>query len=533
MGGGTKEVQKVSTTIAPSEYIEVVWQLHGTSFLEQSIVAKKVLISVYCAVSAAAIWRTSQTAQDPVRSVLIIIAIFYGICTLLTLLSCVHDSHAMRRFSEPGSMWRRLILLVPIPFICAFVSGHIHWRGVASNTVNDGRPLSQAQADQYLAAAESLESEGLYARAEYHYRQFIAIERRLHPEANFDGILGRILDLQGKHDEANRHYSTFELHYAQERQHARDNETVSKIKQPEIRFLSKDHLIGLTQQPTVEGASHKESIGLHDSVNEFARTGQYVTKSVQQALGVSVTNRRLTLEPLAESPHSTRIGRERVDTQRDTTKTKDHADQTVVANGRLLRILQSIPRAQAIRQFYYADKILDESKLPAGHLGLKISILNLKTVVRDFRSTAASSIPNHNQATAGGIAIEDKYIRAYLSRLSPQVATKEFRFGKEFYSKRDEAELALSSPNRAYSGIRTVRDLMPLQIVLIDHSDYEKLKTMSAMSSISASARLPSPNEKTAEHPIGVPATPGSHEPSDTAKHDAQAKRTAFRRAPL
>lgn len=68
----------------------------------------------------------------------------------------------------------------------------------------------QTQAEEYLMAAEMYERERKYALAEHHYRRYIEIAQTMYPEANFDGMLGRILDLQGRHSEADAHYANFE-----------------------------------------------------------------------------------------------------------------------------------------------------------------------------------------------------------------------------------------------------------------------------------------------------------------------------------
>lgn len=293
------------------------------------------------------------------------------------------------------TMSRVTSLLLPIPF---FLCGLFHELVTVPLNANDTLTLTKGFCDQeaapYLAKAESAERLGKYGEAEGYYKQWIDLRRRSHPGECLDGVLARILDLEGCHGEAEKYYCSFEKYAADQ--------------------LAKEALA----KPTAD---------------------------------------------LAIPKAQTRGPRHGV---------------IVVADGRLLRILQTIPRETALSEFEFAGSILKCANLTAYQLGQQRSIIDRRPFIEDFRGYDGGPV------TTPGKVVRAQQLRRHLSKIGPERALVEFSFA-DYYFPRPGARLVREnypvSRLAGYESIGSVRDLMSEQIAILDEREFEKLKKMSGL----------------------------------------------------
>ncbi|MBY0550649.1 MAG: tetratricopeptide repeat protein [Candidatus Obscuribacterales bacterium] len=313
---------------------------------------------------------------------------------------------------------RVISLLLPTPFlIVALLQGTIWELGVCAVEVAALPRVDSENCDSEELAcrteAECLERRGSYYEAEKYYRRWIELRQKSHPGECLDGVLARILDLQGCHSEADQYYSNFE-------QHILGNLNTEKYEKQVT-----------TGSPVISG-----------------------------------------IETLP----------------------------AVLADGRLLRILQTIPREAALHEFDYAGEILKCATMPASEIGLRVSILDLRPVVKDFRKCTAAPKTEENTdnlpedidedctiitsiETTGKVLLGQTMRRA-LSAIGQKKALAEFDFADDFYptpGARFIRENYSRVPLSGYKNIVCVRDLIPQRIAIIDDSDFEKLQKMSGI----------------------------------------------------
>lgn len=297
----------------------------------------------------------------------------------------------MYKADEPvknGAKQNILMFAAIMLIACAFFSwshmakyGKKGYIGLGEEAAFVEMAYPQLQAKQYLSAAELFEKEKKYSAAEYHYRRYAEIAEQIYPAANFDGVIGRILDIQGRHAEADAHYTKFE---------------------------------------------------------------QFVTAQHQQELEIVS----------------------------DKSKKDEMIGRSVVANGRLLRILQTVPPEQANKMFAYGKTILKESTLPAGELGMRASLVKLGKQVSVFTENPSD--------TANSITVEAKTLRELLAKVDRNSALKEFSFTKRYYPTASSLDPNEFSNTRVagYSTIASPRDLVPVDVAVIQRSDYAKLQRL-------------------------------------------------------
>lgn len=305
-----------------------------------------------------------------------------------------------------------IILLTLVGTLSLCTLGYSKAQGQSSPVQNRRMKALRKDADYYLSEGEKLESQKQYASAENYYRRYVETMHTLEPKNNYDGILGRIADLAGKHWEANKYYTSFESSVAKQ---------------------------------------HPEKFG------------------------------------------------------------------TVVSIARLLRILQTIPRKQATEEFDFAGEILAEESSLAPEIGTRADILDLRPLIKDYRkedpnlpaqrseafqpkvSKAAASkgqIGPRPDATVivgvntAGIVVQGAEIRGLLGKLDRQTASREFDFALDFHpdlAMRFWYENYSDCPLSGYSGINSVRKLVPKQIIILDKTNYQKLVRLSEKAKVTNS----------------------------------------------
>lgn len=195
---------------------------------------------------------------------------------------------------------------------------------------------------------------------------------------------------------------------------------------------------------------------------------------------------------------------------------------TVIADGRLLRIMQTIPpekyRLAGDKRLF--DYIMAETNRPAGDLGRRISIADLRPYIWDYRrnknivntahdqsqvhsksaenkqsSESASLVKNNTkdqklpkgqdadikQVETAGTVLEGNTVRTYIAKIGKEKAKKEFEFIEKF--ERDTQnkippEEFSDTPLPGYAGVASPRDLIPRQIIILDQDTAAKLKRM-------------------------------------------------------
>jgi tetratricopeptide (TPR) repeat protein len=342
----------------------------------------------------------------------------------------------MRSCAQPlfaRERWRRASritsLLIPIPFFLCLLSQSL----VTVRHEEAEQPLAQiinvCEEATYLREAESCERRGEYYEAESYYRRWIAVRQRLHPSECLDGVLARILDLQGCHSEAERYYSSYEKHTAESlRQKQRAEEAATRVAKGDVYY---------PPLPT----------------DPAEMTGSF--------------------------PHGS----------------------VVLADGRLLRILQTISREKALHEFDFAGSVLKCADLPASQLGRRLTILDLRPVIKDYRkaeeqdkiaeeeppapkSEAEADVTIITSVECAGCVLEAPEMRRYLSKIGRDKALVEFDFA-DYYFPRNGARFVREdyavSPLSGYKNIACVRDLIPRQIAIIHKKEYEKLKKLSGL----------------------------------------------------
>ncbi|MBY0548808.1 MAG: hypothetical protein K2W95_16170 [Candidatus Obscuribacterales bacterium] len=293
--------------------------------------------------------------------------------------------------SAKSTAKQNILLFVAIMLIaCAFFAwthmakyGKKGYIGLGENAAFVEMAFPQLQAKQYLSAAELLEKENKYCDAEYHYRRYAEIAQQIYPDANFNGVIGRILDVQGRHAEADAHYTKFE---------------------------------------------------------------QFVTLQHQREL----------------------------ETSSDKSKKDEMIGRSVVANGRLLSILQTVPYEQANEKFAYGKVILKESNLPAGELGMRASLVKLGKQIAVFTEPSGD--------TASSITVPANTLRKLLAKTDRNIALREFTFAKQYYPSNKDGTLNPEEfSNQRITGYGTIaspRDLVPVDMAVIALTDFTKLRRL-------------------------------------------------------
>lgn len=310
--------------------------------------------------------------------------------------------------------------------------------------VSGRRPSAlEVQAESLLKQAESLERQRKYKEAEAVYRNYVTLESRLHPECSLDGIIARILDLEGQHDQADAYYRKFE-------------NAVAKLLPNPI-------------------------------------TGKVDTHSDTQANKTSSPPAKMTLKAAAKS------------TPELPAKFTRHAGAdkrliyVVLANGRLLRILQSMPKEQAMKEFDYAGEILGQANETANVIGRSAKIMDMRPLIQDYR-TAPPPVPNSKlpkseggpvggEGTAvtggntAGTIIDGAELRQLLSKIPKDKAVKKFDFAANHYPDnklKHVYEKFSADPLPGYTGFASPRDLVPKGYVILDSPEYSALKKMAS-----------------------------------------------------
>ena len=306
-----------------------------------------------------------------------------------------------------------LLTLVGTLSLCAL--GFSKAQGQSPPVQNRRMNALRKDADYYLSEGEKLESQKQYASAENYYRRYVETMHVLEPKNNYDGILGRIADLAGKHWEANKYYTSFESSVAKQ---------------------------------------HPEKFG------------------------------------------------------------------TVVSMARLLRILQTLPRKQATEEFDFAGEILAEEFSLAPEIGTRADILDLRPLAKDYQKEApnlpaqgteafqpkvSEAAPSKDQigprpdatviveVNTAGIVVQGAEMRGLLGKLDRQTACREFDFALDFhpdFAKRIWYENYSDCPLSGYTGINSVRKLVPKQVLILDKKTYEKLIRLSENAKVTNSKRV-------------------------------------------
>jgi tetratricopeptide (TPR) repeat protein len=341
------------------------------------------LACLYFAAALLAILSCALTASSALKSIALI-------CMTIFIAASFMEVSTSPRFSR--GRWRKVSritsLLIPVPFYLLALS-HAPVTVLRGPDCTLLRSFCHAEEVACLEKAESLERQGKYQEAENYYRQWIDLRKKSDPHECLDGVLARILDLQGCHGEAEQYYSSFEKHTA-------------------------------------------------DRLARQATTDCFLPKAPSRHRGGIV----------------------------------------VVADGRLLRILQTIPRERALAEFDFAGAILNCANLTASQLGQKRSILDLRPEVEDFRGAEGAPVVTPGKVLRGW------QLRRHLSKIGRDKAIVEFEFA-DYYFPRPNARFVRenypASPLSGYKYIARVRDLIPEQIAIIDEKDYAKLKKLSGL----------------------------------------------------
>lgn len=246
--------------------------------------------------------------------------------------------------------------------------------------------------------------------------------KKVRPEQNYDGILGRIAELTGKHSEASSYYHSYEVYQTKKR-----------------------------------------------------------------------------IEELAKNTADTSTG-----------------PTTVVATGRLLRVLQTIPRQKALDEFDFGGEVLSEENSLASRIGMQICIIGPRLIIKDYRTgpskpisgtattrldvatklkktetKSTSTIGPQGDATTvqgvntAGTVLTGETLRRLLAGIDRETACREFEFGRDFhpdYATRYCYENYSDCPLAGYSENWTVRKLVTKQVVILNPKVYDKLVRLSKTS---------------------------------------------------
>jgi hypothetical protein len=185
---------------------------------------------------------------------------------------------------------------------------------------------------------------------------------------------------------------------------------------------------------------------------------------------------------------------------------------TIIALPRMARLLADVPEEAASREFSFAWQVFEHKGESSLSLGRSHINVDLRLIVRDFRrppellpeatqqfapvdafteqttkqqfesstigpqSSDASIIHGVNTA---GVVLSGEELRQWLAEVPVEIALAEFNFAKDFCPGRQRRHMkeaySSESPAGAFLQPKSVRDLVPDEIAIIESADYDRL----------------------------------------------------------
>lgn len=167
---------------------------------------------------------------------------------------------------------------------------------------------------------------------------------------------------------------------------------------------------------------------------------------------------------------------------------------TPIFAGRVSRLLSQIPAERAVKKFDWAFEYVADQADRSPIWSRKLIVLDLRPVIRDFRTKAplpaGSAGVNGNTgqvvpaANDLGVVILEDQLRTVLAKVNRQEALQTFSWSKPFLPENKSPRESLPAAIIAGTTLPplSVRDLIPKQIIILNSSDYQKLKDISGLS---------------------------------------------------
>ncbi len=166
---------------------------------------------------------------------------------------------------------------------------------------------------------------------------------------------------------------------------------------------------------------------------------------------------------------------------------------TPIFAGRVSRLLSQIPAERAVKQFDWASEYVSDQADRSPVWSRKLIVLDLRPVIRDFRTAAplpagSAGVKRNSGAVSVandiGVVILEDQLRTVLAKVNRQEALQSFSWSKPFLPENKSPRESLPAAIIAGTTLPplSVQDLIPKQIIILNSSDYQKLKKASGLS---------------------------------------------------